>query len=125
MNLLGCRAVRLPRYLLVNYRARLRQLRNVGGDATGFVAREQISGRATRLAVVVPDDEAGGTRFSVAISPKKSQNSCSRAMLVGLSSYRTYLMMRAEFLGFAIRAILLNLDDASFTGYYSAKAIRP
>jgi hypothetical protein len=29
-----------------------------------------------------------GTRFSVAISPKKSQNSCSRAILVGLSSYR-------------------------------------
>jgi hypothetical protein len=36
-----------------------------------------------------------------------------------------YLMMRVEFLGFAIRAILLNLEDVSLTGYYSAKAIKP
>jgi hypothetical protein len=66
-----------------------------------------------------------GTHFSVAISPKKSQNSCSRAILVGLSSYRIYLMTRVEFLSFAIRGILLNLEGVSLTGYYSAKAIKP
>jgi hypothetical protein len=39
--------------------------------------------------------------FSAAISRRKSQNSCSKAMLVGLPSKRTPLMMRAELLGFA------------------------
>lgn len=54
----------------------LRQLRDVGGDATRLVARQQVGGSAPagfllevhigqRVAVVILDDEAGGVRSSM------------------------------------------------------------